>query len=155
MGTEPPANRGESPLYNEVPFSSDLGDWSMSDERAFIENLLCQRFNFLFIFFGLMLAGAVATDSRFLFCSLLLIGAGITAALAATLARSQMKLDYILDARLHADGSEHPAREVDLACNNLKPGSMRKWIGRYIPPICSIVLGCGFVLGLLGWIGPP
>ena len=33
-----------------------LPRWTFEEERAFLENLVCQRFNFLLVFFGLVVA---------------------------------------------------------------------------------------------------
>ena len=37
-----------------------ISNWDMSQERAFLENLLSQRFNFFLVFFSLVVAGVLA-----------------------------------------------------------------------------------------------
>jgi hypothetical protein len=69
----------------------------MVDERQFMENLLCTRFNFFLMFFGLVVAGAVATNDTYLFRLILVIGFVISVPLAMTIGRAQFKLGIILN----------------------------------------------------------
>jgi hypothetical protein len=119
--------------------------WDMSQERAFIENLLGQRFNFFLIFFSLVVAGALNARSQVHFSIVLILGAIICWLLAFTLFRSQQKLDLIL-AELFADQT-HPASIIDKKAGGL---SMRRLIGYVIPLICCIALTLGTILALCG-----
>ncbi|AGQ92211.1 hypothetical protein OH966_004485 [Vibrio parahaemolyticus] len=42
----------------------EVGSWSLSEERVFMENLLCQRFNFFLVLFGLFLAGGFGANEQ-------------------------------------------------------------------------------------------
>ncbi len=120
--------------------------WSMSDERAFIENLLCSRFNFFLVFFSLVLAGAVSTSDPKHFKIMLTLGAAISIPFALTIARAQRKLDIALDKHLFLkDG--HPAKVLNDECGG---PSMRKWIGYWIPLVCCLALVIGAVLAWCG-----
>ncbi|MCZ7625982.1 MAG: hypothetical protein M5R38_09325 [Candidatus Methylomirabilis sp.] len=74
--------------------------WSMSQEREFMEKLLCSRFNFFLVFFSLVINAAVsATDARY-FKIVLTLGTLISIPLALTIVRAQMKLNVALNDHL-------------------------------------------------------
>ena len=124
-------------------------EWTMSEERAFIENLLCTRFNFFLVFFSLVVAGAVATTDSTHFKIVVCLGAVISVPFAMTIARAQAKLDIALDQLFKRDG--HPTKIL----NDLCPGvSMRKWIGYWIPCLCCAALVLGAILALCGCLAP-
>ena len=134
--------------------SSD-DEWNLSKERAFIEDILCQRFNFLLLFYSLILAGAFTTKSQLHFSLALTLGACITLPLAVTIARVQHRLDCIVD---HLDG-QHPAKMTDVWTQWQEPPLMwrffakkskRRWIGYWIPLllVLSLLLGA-----CLAWTG--
>jgi hypothetical protein len=112
--------------------------WNMSQERAFLETLLGQRFNFFLVFFGLVVAGALNAKTQFYFQAILYLGTFICWCLACTLARSQQKLDLIIK-ELSRD-STHPVRIIDDRCGWIP--SMRRMIGYVIPPVCCAALTC-------------
>lgn len=119
--------------------------WDMSQERAFIENLLGHRFNYFLIFFSVVVAGFVNSKNPLYGQFILTLGAVITTLLASVLRRSQQKLDLIL-ADLFMD-STHPAKIIDDRAGG-PSGSRRKLIGRTIPSICSWTLIVGAVVHL-------
>ena len=119
----------------------------MSQERAFIETLLGQRFNFFLVFFSLVIAGAINAKSQFHFQVVLTIGAIISCLLARVLARTQQKLDLIIT-DLFTD-SRHPIAVIDVRCG---PGSVRGIIGFTIPRISCAVLALGAALSWFGVI---
>ncbi len=133
----------------ENPGSNGTRDtWSMSDERAFMEKLLCSRFNFFLVFFALVVAAALSTSDQSHFRIVLTLGAAISIPLALTIARAQKKLDIALDGPdglFSRDG--HPAKILNDQCGGQ---SMRKWIGYWIPLACCVVLCLG---AILAWCG--
>ncbi|MCE7956431.1 MAG: hypothetical protein DYH06_00605 [Acidobacteria bacterium ACB2] len=116
--------------------------WDMSQERAFIETLLNQRFNFLLVFFSLVLAGAVNAKVQLHFQLILTLGAIVTLLFSLVLARSQQKLDLIL-ADLFTDPT-HPATIIDQRAG--RQGSRRRLIGTWIPRVCTGILVLAAVL---------
>jgi len=117
--------------------------WDMSQERAFIETLLGQRFNFFVVFFSLVLGGALNARTQFHFELILTLGTLICWLMARTLFRSQYKLDLILDDLFLHDAS-HPASIINKRANSRKVilgrKSMRRVIGYWIPCICCLAL---------------
>ncbi len=120
--------------------------WDMSQERAFIESLLGQRFNFFLVIFSLVMAGALNAKAQIHLQIVLGIGAIVCSLFASVLTRSQEKLDLILE-DLFSDES-HPATIINKRSKN--GGSRRRVVGIWIPRICSGVLIIGFVLSLCG-----
>jgi len=120
--------------------------WDMSQERAFIENLLGQRFNFFLVFFSIVMAGSVNAKTQLQLQLLLGIGVVICVLFASVLRRSQEKLDIILN-DLFTDET-HPAKIVDMRARPC--GSRRRIIGILIPRICCGILILGFVFSIIG-----
>lgn len=117
--------------------------WDMSQERAFIENLLGQRVNFFLLLFSLVIAGAISSKNQQHLIIVLVLGAIICWLLALTIFRSQQKLDLILDELMKNE--EHPVAIIDKKAKGI---SMRRIIGYIVPISCSISLTIG---ALLSW----
>ena len=128
-----------------------MDNWTMSDERAFIENLLCSRFNFMLVFFGLIVAGGLATNNPLLFKCIFVIGFLVTFLLSLTICRAQKKLDIAINSFLFDENSQHPAKTLNDKCSGR---SVRGLIGYIIPMICSTILLMGAVLAILEIIEP-
>ncbi len=137
--------------------------WDMSQERAFIENLLCQRFNFLLVFYSLVVAGAFATNSQVNFNIALTLGAFICTLLSFPIARSQHKLDLILK-HIWTTQGEHPSKKAnDWACDltgvpwlmrYMVRSSRRGMVGYWVPLFCWVSLWIGAILAWLGFLKP-
>lgn len=125
--------------------------WDMSQERAFIENLLARRFNFFLVFFSIVMAGSVNAKTQPQLQIVLAIGSAICVLFALVLARSQEKLDLCL-ADLFTDPS-HPATIIDQRAQ--KGGSRRRVLGVWIPHLCCNILIVGFILSLCGVLTVP
>ena len=137
--------------------------WDMSQERAFIENLLCERFNFLLVFYSLVVAGAFSTSSRLNFSIALTLGALICSLLSLPIARAQHKLDLILK-RIWVEQPDHPSKKTNDWASDLSAvpwlmrwsvrGSRRGAIGYWIPLLCSASLWVGAILSWFRIVGP-
>ena len=120
--------------------------WDISQERAFLETLLGQRFNFLLVFFSISIAGAVnAREVATLQAIVLSVGTVITLLLAMAIFRAQEKLDIALKIIFDEDPS-HPASI--LTSRARKGGSRRKIVGYGVPVICTATL---FVWTVFAW----
>lgn len=109
--------------------------WGFPQEREFLENLLCQRFNFLLVFFGLVVAGALTCQQKQYLLIVLWLGWLITSALSFTIAAVQWTLSGILSV-IFKD-PDHPisfGHRLNLQYN------VRWIIGYLIPAICSLAL---------------
>lgn len=133
--------------------------WDLSQEREFIENLLCQRFNFLLLFYSLVVAGAVATQSQTNFSIILTLGALICTLVSLPIARAQHKLELILK-HIRLRDRHHPScltdewvddvTEVPWLFRAIVRRSTRTMIGYWIPLLCSASLWIGAVLSWFG-----
>ena len=119
--------------------------WDMSQERAFLENLMNQRFTFFLVFFSAIVAGVVNAKSELVTKLLLGFGSVMTVLFAKVLWRSHRKLDLILD-DLKTDKT-HPATIIDRRAGR---GSVRWILGWGIPWLCCGILIAGFVLAIAG-----
>jgi len=117
--------------------------WDMSQERAFTENLLSQRFNYFLVFYSITVAGFINAKNPIFAQIIITIGGLIIFLLALVLKRSQRKLDLILE-DLFKDNS-HPAKIVDMQAGK---GSARRIIGIWIPTICYLSLVIGAIVHL-------
>ena len=140
----------------------------LTAERHFIEGLLCERFNFLLVFFSLVVAGALQTDRPLTFAVVLALGALICTLLAAAIARAQLKLDLILaQLKIHCP-TDPAAREDEWAkdaalladakvpryAKRMVSRSRRRLIGYFIPLVCYVSLWAGAVAAAAGWLKP-
>jgi len=125
--------------------------WDLDQERTFIENLFCQRFNFFLLVFSLVIAGAAAANTHVKLIALLVIGFVLCGLLATTLWRNYIKLDW-LHKQLHTIQG-HPVHVVG---QGIFP---RKWtklfpvgriFGLVIPVLCCIILLVGALAASLG-----
>jgi len=132
------------------------GQWSFSDEREFVENLFCQRFNFLLVAYSVVIAGAVATETQLLFNIILAAGFVITTITAATVWRAYVKLIAAL--RICYRIPTHPLpiveKEVSTWSFAKRGFPVNKLLGLVLPSICSISLLIGTLLGFAGILGP-
>jgi hypothetical protein len=127
-------------------------EWDMSQERAFIENLFCQRFNFFIVIFSLVIAGAASANTQPKLITLLWIGCYLCTLVALTLYRNWVKLNWVLRS-LHANAA-HPltltARGIEKLSYPILFG-VNPIIGVVIPTSCSAILFAGAVLSSCGW----
>jgi len=117
--------------------------WDMSQERMFIENLLCQRFNYFLIFFSITVAGFGGAKNSIYGEVILVLGSIIIYLFSEVLHWNQKKLNAILD-DLYKDDS-HPAKIID----DIVGHSRRKIIGVIIPQICAGVLITASVINFI------
>ena len=127
-------------------------DWTMSQERVFIENLLCQRFNFLLILFSLIIAGSINAKSQTNMTIILGVGTLIFSLVGLTVYRVHIKHDWIMKELYQTEG--HPVKICNDAIKKLpwwqRLFSVSKLIGIIIPVVCSLVLLVGTILSILG-----
>lgn len=120
-------------------------NWNMSDERAFLENLLNQRFNFFIVLFSAIIASYLTIDSDIHKLIILGIGCIILFLMSLIVFRSQRKLDEIL--KILYEDPMHPTAKI----NNIvgSKGSKRKILGYTIPILCLIILIALFIVQIL------
>jgi hypothetical protein len=125
--------------------------WDLSQERAFIENLFCQRFNFFIVIFSLVVAGAAAANTQPKLIIILWIGFVLCILLSLAIYRIYVKLIEILRSLHSIEG--HPVAQSGVAVKDLGFRGLfgvNAIIGIIIPVICCLAL---FIGGLFSSIG--
>ena len=126
-------------------------NWEMSQERQFIENLLCQRFNFFLVIYAAVIAGVLAAGQQQHLRWILFLGTVLTTALAFTVFRADAKLTIILEDHLYKK-SDHPAAIIDSAVKqkqwHRRFFSVRRIVGLWTPCFCVLSLFVGWILSL-------
>lgn len=129
----------------------EIGDWDLSQERQFMENLFCQRFNFFIVIFSLVVAGAATADTAWKLNAVLIIGLVVCKLVWLTVYRNYVKLIWILK-RLHKE-AHHPVAVSGRAIKALGARGLfgvNPIIGIWIPAFCCVTLLLAAVLALRG-----
>lgn len=127
-------------------------EWTMSQERAFMEDLVSKRFHFFIVIFTAIVAGCVAANRQSELIAILVIGAIVCSAFSLTIYRAHVKLDQILK-RLHAvDG--HPVKVIGQAVGALGVKGLFSvaWIVGVLPLILSVGLMIAALLACVGCV---
>ena len=115
--------------------------WDMSQERAFMENLFCQRFNFFLIVFSVVLGSAATATNQNKQTAVLGLGCFLCALIALTMYRIYAKLMAILG-QLHRT-PDHPVSIIgNLVKHQLLSslGGVNWIVGWFIPLVCTVIL---------------
>ena len=138
-------------VFKKKPdLTSVINEKSIIEERMFIENLVNQRFNFLMILFGLILATSYQIDNPLYLDMILIISFFVLSSLSITIFRAQVKLDYSLD-WIFKNILDHAATQIH---ENVKGISVRKLIGYHLPFIFSVICYIILILSLYTSILP-
>lgn len=115
-------------------------EWTMSQERAFLEDLVSKRFHFFIVMFFAIVAGGVASNDQHKLIVVLVLGALICSAFSLTVYRAHVKLDQALKL-LHAE-ADHPVRILGEATKKLGVKGLFgvAWIVGVLPLVLSLVL---------------
>lgn len=148
-----PGVKGDSILLGALVAASKLtigenmkysnNEWNIYQERAFIENLLCQRFNFFILLFSLIITSAatVKSDDMLLFDMIVVSGILLCSCVGITIIRIYSKLDVILK-MIYKYESPAMFKEIQNEANKYKFSfvNVNILIGFYIPVICVLIL---------------
>ncbi len=127
---------------NKIIASLDVGNWSFSDEREFIENLFVGRFNYFLIVFSLFMTAGFANTFSTYKSLVFYVGALVLFFAWLLLYRGYKKHDRILQI-IFGEKSEHPANKLQqiLKIEGYKPKyRVSKLMGIYIPWLCISIL---------------
>jgi hypothetical protein len=124
-------------------------EWSMSEERELMENLLCQRFNFFLVLFALFILSATTCRDDTTSGVILAMGFLLCLMVWMTVYRAHVELHWIMQERIYKT-EKHPAKIVNDEIKRrglLSLFSVSRWIGVVIPAVCCVIL-IGGALGL-------
>lgn len=118
-----------------------IGSWSMSEERVFMENLLCQRFNFFLVLFALFLAGGFGASGG---QKSIIFGIGFFVELMmwSMVYRAHVKHDWIM--KFLYEQKDHPVAQVNEAIKAkgfVGLVSVSKVTGVIMPLFSTLILG--------------
>ncbi|RYU93019.1 hypothetical protein [Emticicia agri] len=129
----------------------DIG-WDFYAERQFIENLFCQRFNYLIAIYAIIIAGAGSAKNQFFLNCILCIGFIVVFLLSLVLYRAYIKLIILLKI-LHRLESHHvfPIIETEMKQQGKTAlFGVNSLIGVYIPVFFNLTILIGLILSLGG-----
>lgn len=124
-------------------------EWNIYQERAFIENLLCQRFNFFILLFSLIVTSAatVNNSNMLLFNIIIVSGIFLCSGICLTIIRIYSKLDSILRIIYrHESTKMFKVIQREAARYKYSFVNVNKFIGFYIPLACIATLIIMFIL---------
>lgn len=125
---------------NQAFEKQKIHGWTFYDEREHIENLLCQRFNFLLVVYSLFITAAATVNDAKERTIIFVVGAIFILLLSATLYRVYIKLDIVLQI-LHDLPPEHVFKMVQIEVKAKGFSALfdvNPLIGKYIPFFCFI-----------------
>ena len=118
--------------------------WDMSQERLLMEQIVGQRFNFMFIFISITFLGAVNSRIQLHLQIILIAGAIMNYFIAAAIRRTAKRLDYILN-YLKTDNT-HP---YTIVSEGVRGKGIRRIMYIYIPWFFCALITIGAILSLL------
>ncbi|MBE3123317.1 MAG: hypothetical protein IMZ65_00765 [Planctomycetes bacterium] len=140
-------------LQEGLAFQRKHYDWDFSNEREFIENLFCQRFNFLLVIYSLFITAGASTHKQTTLTIILFLGTVLTLLVSMTIWRAYVKL--IINLRILHGMPKHPfefIREEVKAIGVKGMFGVNSIIGVWVPLFCTVSLALGTALAWCGII---
>ena len=132
--------------------------WNFYDERKHVEELLCQRFNYLIVAFSLFVTAFASINGRTNKLIILITGFIILVLISLTIRRAYLKLDINLKILYKLQEAKDPEEEWNPDCYNamsiidkeirtrpLPLKNMNKTIGFWIPLAFISIFGIGII----------
>jgi hypothetical protein len=122
--------------------SLEVNDWTLSQEREFIENLYVARFNFFIVVFSLFVTAGFANTFTTYKAAVFVAGAVILTMLWLTLYRAYLKLDRILRL-LFQEKPDHVTAKIERLMNleGFRPRyRVSRLMGVYLPLLCIALM---------------
>ncbi len=144
----------KSETVEDVLHAVEIGSWSMSDERAFMENLFVNRFNSFLLVLSLFITAGFANNFTSLKSLVFFAGAGILSIVWLSLYRAYQKYDRIV--KLLFRKKDHPISQVQrlLELEGNSSHFRASWVmGVGTPGMCVAVLlasGAATQFGMFG-----
>ncbi len=134
-------------LEDGLNFQKEHYGWDLNDEREFMENLFCQRFNFLLVVYSLFITAAASTSSQKTLTIILLLGAVLTLLVSMTIWRAYVKL--IVNLRILHHMPNHAFQFIQTETDALGWRGLfgvNSIIGFWVPAFCTVSLAYGAIL---------
>ncbi len=140
IGDDMEANREKE--IEKIVESLDVGGWSFSDEREFMENLYVGRFNYFLVIFSLFMTAGFANTFTIYKSVVFFVGGFILFLVWLPLYRGYKKHDRIMKI-MFRNKLDHPANRIEsiMQLEGYKPKyKVSKLMGVYIPWLCIFFL---------------
>ena len=127
--------------------------WDFNSERELMENLFCQRFNFLLVIYSLFVTAAATTTSQQTLNIVLTLGALLTILVCLTIWRAYVKL--IVNLRILYNLPQHAFEFIGAEVKELGARGLfgvNSIIGLWVPIFCGTSLAMGAALAWAGVI---
>ncbi len=138
----------------ELISNLDTGDWNLSHEREFAENLFVGRFNYFLVVFSLFTTAGFANTLKNMKYLPFYAGAVVLLSFWIPLYRAYLKHDRIIK-MIFSHKPKHPTAIVEEIMREeglVKWFVVSRWMGVYIPMLCVMLLvGAGIAIGLEWW----
>ena len=134
-------------LQDGLKYQREHYDWDFNNEREFIENLFCQRFNFLLVIYSLFITAAASTSSQKIMTTVLLLGTLLTLLVSLTIWRAYVKL--IINLKILHKMPTHAFQFIQKETEALGWRALfgvNSIIGFWAPVFCTATLALGTVL---------
>lgn len=124
-------------------FQNKKTDWTFYNERAFIENLFSERFNYLLIVYSLIVTAFSTVQDKNNKLIILCLGFIVTSLISLTIYRIYIKLDITLKI-LHSLEKNHVFPIIQ------KETKAKGWKAfKNVNPLIGIIIPCFFVLSFI------
>ncbi len=147
----------EKKIVETIKTQKKLG-WDYYNERQFIENLFCQRFNYFLIIFSLFITAAASVKNERSLIIVLSLGIIMTIAVWLTLYRAYIKLIVNLKILHQIPKEGHVFQIINNEIESYhwikKLFGVNDLIGIYIPLFCILILILGLILVIGGCLVP-
>ena len=140
-------------LQDGLAFQRQHYDWDFNKEREFVENLFCQRFNFLLVIYSLFITAGASTHKQANLTIILFLGTVLTLLVSMSIWRVYVKL--IVNLRILHQMPKHSFEFIREEVNALGIRGMfgvNSIIGLWVPLFCTASLALGTALAWRGII---
>lgn len=124
--------------------------WTFFDEREFLENLMCQRFNFLLVFYSVFVAAAASAPNQRFLIAVLIIGTALMGGLWAMIWRAYIKFDVAITICYRLEQSAMDIIDKEARLSSAALVRVNPLLAIWIPLICLFSLLGGAILATLG-----
>ena len=147
----------EKVIEETIKVQKELG-WDYYNEREFVENLFCQRFNYFLIIYSLFITASASVKNEKSLIIVLSLGIIMTIAVWLTLYRAFIKLIVNLKILHQIPKDGHVFQIISKEIKSYH-WLKRLWgvndlIGIYIPLFCILTLITGLILVICGCLEP-
>ena len=127
-------------------------DWTIYFERQHLENLLCQRFNFLIVVYSLFVAAFATIEGKDNKLIILFLGFIVVSLLCLTVMRICERLEVVLKFIYKIQDNPLSLINIEVKKRNHFPNfDVNPIIGYVVPGIMVLSLILGIVFIFMGW----